>query len=210
LRFPSVPRLIKAVAGARCSLTRRANSLGADRAIRRRGRSFTKLEVVKQILDVWKLTQPNIAETARICRVARDTVKRVITEAHPGSLGKVQLGPGEELLPEPIDCEDCHRIIIIAPCRTCKKIRGLADLQRLQQLAAGAKARPAKRPRPSGRDAPGQLLLPLETVDGPYQLTDLQPHGDGFNLKPRHARRLDEVRRHRRTHGIPFDGEMPY
>jgi len=170
------------------------------------------VDVVSQVQQVYELTG-SIRETARVCRHSRDTVTKIVSGEHPNFVTAAQLAPGEQLLSIPERCRnpDCGAIKTVHPCRTCNVRRAKRDLARLQKLAEATKTRPAKQhPRRRRKEASSQLLLPLETSDGPLELVDLKPKPNGFDLLPQHARRLEQIRRHRRTHGIPFDGETPY
>ncbi len=189
-------------------MCRRTDLLGTAAPIRiRRGRPLAKLDVVRQVLEVYDLTGRSVGQTARICRVHHRTVRKIVEGAHPNYLTAAQLAPGERFLSPPELCGRCGAPKVVDPCRTCRARDGMNDLRRLEKLAAEARASAAKNPRRRRKDVPGQRLLPLQTVDGPYELTDLKL---GFNLRRKHRRRLEQVRARRRRYGIPLEEEVPF
>jgi len=153
---------------------------------RKPGRRLTPDEIVDQVRQVFELTG-NYSETGRICRVSRETARKIIIGTHGQPAEQVRLEPGERFV-ERARCPECGATLLIVPCRRCKILRGPAGLAG----GLGTAGAPPAQLRPA--DARGQRLLPI--VDDPPP-AELQPLRDAFELKAEHRRRLEEVRARR-------------
>ena len=185
---------------------------------RKRGRKLTPADTVGQVKEVYRLTQDsrgqgNLRETARICRVAWHTVKKIIDGSHgqPSQNLADKLAPFERSV-DAHKCPDCGGVIDIVPCRRCRISAATAENQEPQELAAAANRSGPANPRRRRPEARGQLRLPLtfEHV-GPEFDPDIPPaenRRSGFELTSQHAARLAEVRRRRRMR--PIVDELPF
>jgi hypothetical protein len=215
-------------------MVRRFRSRGGAQDVRKRGRRLIPDEVVEMVRSVYELTKPgnvnqygpragNLAETARITRLSKESVRKIINGTHgqpspnlgsPLAEGERKVAPQRCLNPE------CGAIITVVPCRGCAAREALKQL-RQQSLAAGrAGANPASPPsrRPGPALCDRQRLLPLMTEDGPYELLGLKQatqglRADNFELKPAHRRRYERVRRRmlaRVNQERAAKGELPF
>jgi hypothetical protein len=168
------------------------------------------IDRVRQTFEATKKGSEN--ETARICRVSSRSVRKIIAGTHglaSPNLGS-KLAVGERSVAAQ-KCPTCNLPLVVLPCRRCKAKKGLTDLERLNELAAGRDAAPTRHGR---GDAPGQRFLFEETQLVPVrpEFSADDPHNgrEGFSLTPEHAQRFEEVRARRRRWKPISPGDLPF
>jgi hypothetical protein len=117
--------LVGVIAGDRIGRRRRLlpGPLGQRVFSHIRGTDATTIHMIRRMLDVHILPQPQIAiETG----VSTRLVERISTGRRlPGSTERpfIFKDLGEESLKQPIRCKECGAMISIVPCRACRALR---------------------------------------------------------------------------------------